>query len=101
MGKKPGILLKIHASGDRTVIALCDAELIGKTLQEGKLHVKITAAFYRGEELPEEKMRQILEGATSINAVGKRAIALIKKLGMITEENTIIIAGVPHAQITA
>ena len=90
--------LKIHKAGpDREVVALCDKELIGKKLSEGNIELNVSEKFYKGEELPDDKMAEILNNAQNVNILGKKSIAFAIKLGIITQENVLMIQGVPHA----
>lgn len=90
--------IKIHKAGpDREVVALCDKELIGKKFSEGNIEIIASEKFYKGEELPEDKMAEILKNAKNVNIFGKKSIAFAIKLGVISSENVIMIQGVPHA----
>lgn len=92
--------IKIHNTGGRIVIAVADKELIGKTLEENNLELKITERFYKGEEKTEEEIIKILKEATNINLVGKKAINAALKAGIISKENILTIQNIPHAQYT-
>ena len=49
------ILVKIHQDfrkKERQVFAICDSNLIGKTLNDGKHKIEITERFYKGIEFP-------------------------------------------------
>ena len=90
--------LKIHKAGpDREVVSLCDKELIGKKLSEGNIEINVSEKFYKGEELPEDQIVEILKNAKSVNILGKKSIAFAIKLGILNEENVLMIQGVPHA----
>ena len=90
--------IKIHDAGDgRAVVALCDKELIGKKLSEGNIELNVSEKFYKGEELPEDEISEILKNAQNVNILGKKSIAFAIKLGIITQENVLMIQGVPHA----
>lgn len=91
--------LKIHKMGHQEVVALCDEELIGKTLEEKKFQLKVSESFYKGEELSEDKIIDVLKFKSNINIVGKKSIELALKIGIISKENIIKIKGVPHAQV--
>ncbi len=94
---KSGILIKIHESAGKKIIAVADKELIGKKLEEGERCLDITERFYKGEEKTEEEVLKILKESANINLVGKKAISLGIKAGIITEDCVITIKGVPHA----
>jgi hypothetical protein len=91
--------LKIHKSGDSTIVALCDRELIGKTLKEGNITVTITEDFYKGELISQEKAIDILSGATNINIFGKKAVSCAIECGVVDKNNVKIINEVAHAQV--
>ncbi len=95
------IFLKIHADAidpSRTIISICDSDLIGKKFEEGKRQLDITERFYKGETKTEDEIIKILENASNINIVGKESISLALKLKIINKENIIKIQGIPHAQ---
>ena len=91
--------IKIHKARHGDVVAVCDEDLLGKTLEEGKYHLRISEHFYKGEKKDVKFIEHILLGADNINLIGKEAIALGLKLKIITKEHSNVIAGVPHAQV--
>ena len=93
-----GVLVKVHTSHDRSVISACDKTLLGKTLRQGKLVITVSKHFYGGEERPDEDVIEILRHAPNANIIGKKAIALALRAGLIVQENVSTIKGVPHAQ---
>ncbi len=92
------ILVKIHKTKFRDVIAVCDSSLIGKKFEENGLQLDITERFYKGEAMPEEKIIIILENAENVNIVGEESMKLGIKAGIIIKENILTIEGIPHAQ---
>lgn len=93
--------VKIHKAQHGDVVAVCDEELIGKTIKDKKHTVTISEQFYKGERMKEQAVIMILKDAKNINLIGKKTIALGLKIGVITRENVVMIAGVPHAQAVA
>lgn len=94
--------LKIHATGqrfnNRFVIAVCDENLLKKTLEEGNLSLTVSEHFYKGEKRNEQEVVSILKDATNVNLIGEESVAAGIKAGIISEGNIIRILGVPHAQ---
>ena len=45
------ISLKIHLSGNKKVIAICDYELLGKKFEEDSLQLNLNERFLKGELL--------------------------------------------------
>ncbi|MBU3940965.1 MAG: DUF424 family protein [Nanoarchaeota archaeon] len=91
--------VKFHIKGDRTVVAICDEDLIGKTLEDKKAYIKVTKRFYKGEKKKEKEVAVILQEATNINIIGKKSIAFAIKQGVLDKEAVRKIKGMPHAQI--
>lgn len=92
--------LKIHKSY-RTVVALCDSNLIGKKFEEKIYQLHITENFYNGEEINKEEAiktlrKQAMEDAT-FNIAGEEAIKTALEAGIIQEGNIGRIHNIPYA----
>jgi len=91
----------------RRVLALCDAALLGKSFEEGKvvLDLKVNASFYKGEKVGEKEAEKMLKNAledsrSSLNVVGEKSVACLRKvLPSLDEKSVKKVAGVPHAQV--
>jgi hypothetical protein len=92
-------VFKVHKHGNDTFLAFADSELIGKTLKHGDHAVSVSAEFYGGDEADEKAIEELLKSATVINAIGKRAVGLLISEGLVKENETVKVDGVPHAQI--
>jgi uncharacterized protein len=94
------MLLKIHNSY-RTVIAICDKELLGKTFEEGKREITLNPHFFEGEEKTEQEILQAIENGaysdSTFNIVGKRSIETALKAGLIKHEGIFKIKDIPIA----
>jgi hypothetical protein len=95
------LLMKVFKSKNEKIVAVCDAELIGKVLREGELVLNLDkyASFYRGEETDELAVEKELLTATSINLVGHKATGIAKRMRLVKESDIITIQKVPHVQI--
>lgn len=91
--------LKIHKSSGSTIIALCDRELIGKTLKEGNLTVTISEDFYKGKIISEEDAIDLLSKASNVNIFGEKAVSCAVRCGAVNKDNVKIINEVAHAQV--
>ena len=96
------ILIKIHKSY-RWVVALCDSDLIGKTLEQGKICLQITERFFKGDEYEPPKLKEIIHDCLVEDAtfyiVGEKSVKLAKYLEIIDEKGIKNINGVPFALI--
>ncbi len=92
------MLVKIHNSY-RDVVAVCDSNLIGKRLEEGKFQLNIKEDFYKGDEKTIDEVKDIIinfqEKDATFNIVGKNSVALAIEAGLISKESVKEIGGVP------
>jgi uncharacterized protein len=81
------------------VLACCDKELIGKTLEDKKIFLEVNQKFYGNKEITKKELQKALEEAQNINLLGKKSVntAIEKKIA--EKEDVIEIKGVPHLQI--
>jgi len=96
------MFIKIHKSC-RTLVALADADLIGKKFDEGKRQMDVRENFYKGSKVNEEEAInmlkiQAMEDAT-FNIVGKKSIDAAIKAGIITRKGIATIKGIPFALV--
>ncbi|HEY7587490.1 MAG TPA: DUF424 family protein [Thermoplasmata archaeon] len=91
------IRMKIYTRGRETLVAAADEDLLGKTFHEGRFKIEV-GKFYEGERVTEESFLSQLRLATIGNFVGKETVEAARKAGFVSEEGTIWIEGVPHAQ---
>jgi len=66
-----------------SIVNVCDSELIGRTLVEGKLKMHISKDFFGGELVGEEEATKIIKESAMISLAGERSvnIALANRLG--------------------
>lgn len=97
--EEKNIYIKEYDYGSGILVAICDAELVGKSFEENGLHLTISAAFYKGEIATEREVVRSLKHATIANLVGERAIKCALDHHFIEERNILLVEGVPHAQM--
>lgn len=91
------ILVKIHRSGNSSIVCLCDSNLIGKKFSGGDLNINVSKRFYGGEEIDESKIVEILKECNNLNVVGKESIGFALKCKKIYKRSIIKIKNIPHA----
>jgi hypothetical protein len=85
---------------DRNVLlAICDAEILGRTLCEGKIVFHVKEDFYKGAKVNVEEAVSMIENSTIVNMVGKNVVKKAVQRGYVHPEAVLNIEGVPHAQI--
>ena len=87
----------------RDVVVICDKELLGKNFEEGKFQLDIKENFYKGKEVNEGEVMEIIkkmsaEDAT-FNIVGEKSTNAALKAGIISKEEIRKIKGVPFAMV--
>jgi len=93
--------LKVHENPQGRVVAVCDKELIGKILDDGKTHMDLDKYrnFYIGEKIGENELKEKLGDFNSANLVGKKAVGVAISIGVAGEEDILYIKKVPYIQI--
>ena len=92
------MLVKIHKKDNRTIVSVCDKDILGKLLEENGKQLDLRGEFYKGEEKSIEETGDLIRNADGVNLVGKEAVNLGLQEGVIGTENIITIKGIPHAQ---
>lgn len=92
--------LKLHETPDGRIAALCDSELIGRVLSDGKRHLDLEehSAFYVGEKVSRELAIEALRSSENANIVGKKSLSAAKEAGLDVSAS-VEISGVPHLQV--
>jgi hypothetical protein len=85
--------------GRDIVVAVCDAELLGKTLKGGKTPFVVSERFYKGTLCDLTEAIEAICRATIVNIVGKKIVKAAIEKRMIRESAVIYIGETPHAQI--
>jgi len=81
------------------VLAVCDKELLGKTLKSEKIEFTVYESFYSGFPIEEEELVELIAEHCNVNLVGKKCVSTAQGKGLLNESSIIFIEGVPHAQI--
>ena len=80
---------------------MCDSDLVGKKFEEGKKQLDVRENFYGGDELDEERVRQMISfersNDSTFNIVGEEAVRLAIQMELISEGNVGKVDGVPFA----
>jgi hypothetical protein len=91
--------MKLRKIGNNILLSICDAEILGRTLREGKIVFQVTEEFYKGAEVELEEAIAMIENSTIVNIVGKNIVQKAVEKGYVHPDAIINIEGVPHAQI--
>jgi hypothetical protein len=93
------VYLNIKKIGGNVLLAVCDCDLLGRTLREGKIVFKIKDEFYNGRKATVDEAVGLISNSTIVNLVGKCCVEKAIEEGYVHPEAVLKIEGVPHAQI--
>tara|TARA_Y100000590_G_scaffold377493_1_gene443739 strand:- start:2295 stop:2591 length:297 start_codon:yes stop_codon:yes gene_type:complete len=87
--------VKIVSRNGNTMLNMCDSELLGKTISDGKLVMKISKNYYHDQFVEQEEAKDLLKKSNNINLVGNETILLSLELGIGTEQAVKLIDKIP------
>jgi hypothetical protein len=93
------VYLKLKQIDKNVVLAICDVELLGKTLHEGKITFKVKDEFYNGGKVNVDEAISMIKNANIVNLVGKCCVEHAIKKGYVHPDAVLAIEGIPHTQI--
>jgi len=93
--------LRVHENEAGPIVAVCDRELIGRILEEGKVHMDLDKyrEFYIGKQAGEDDVKNALKEFSSANLVGKKAVGVALSLELAASEDVMYINETPYIQI--
>jgi uncharacterized protein len=91
--------MNLKKIGRNVLLCMCDADILGKTLREGKIVFRVKESFYNGRRVAIEEAIDLIEDSTIVNMVGKHVVKKAIDRGFVHPEAVLSIEGIPHAQI--
>jgi hypothetical protein len=92
------VSMKTMRHGRDTLVAVCDIELLGKTLKGGDYPFVVSVRFYGGNPATLEEAIEAMEKATICNIVGKKIVKAAIDAILVQEAAVIYYGDIPHAQ---
>ena len=93
------VYVKTVTQGRDRLVAVCDEEILGKTLEGGKVPFKVSEGFYKGTLGEVDEAIAAMKQATICNLVGKKIVEAAIDCNMVHERAVIYFGDIPHAQI--
>jgi hypothetical protein len=93
------VYVNLKQIGKNVLLAICDADILGKTLCEGKIVFKVKEEFYNGGRVTIEEAVDMISNSTIVNMIGKHCVEKAIERGYVHPEAVLNIEGIPHAQI--
>ena len=91
--------MNVRRWGQHTLLATCDAELLGKILRDGRIVFEVREEFYKGLKVSVDEAIDLMRQSTIVNMVGQRIVERAIEEGLVHPEAVLKISGIPHAQI--
>ena len=99
MRRLEGVYVKTIRQGRDTLVAVCDADILGKTLEGGRVPFIVSERFYGGTLCDLTEALEAMGKASIVNIVGKRIVEAAIECNIVQEAGVIYLGDVPHAQI--
>ncbi len=93
----PEVYANIVRQGANVMIAVCDAELLGKKLRDKKRVFDVSECFYKGQRMSVEEAIELAKRCTAANLVGKNTVEHAISEGIVHPDAVLLILDVPHA----
>lgn len=94
--------VKLHKSS-RTVVAICDENLLGKKFTEGIKQLDVAESFYKGEKHTKLEVLSIMKyefkSSSTFNIVGKESIETAIEAGIIEKDEFSKVKNIPFTLI--
>lgn len=86
--------------GRQVLLAVCDADLLGKTFHEDSGMVfEVKEDFYKGFKTNIEEAVDLMEKSNIVNMVGSNIVKKAIEKGYVHPEAVVTVCGILHAQI--
>ncbi len=81
------------------VVAVCDADLLGRVLREGDSVIDLDKyrSFYEGEPVEAAQLKELLDGKSNLNVVGEKSVAALG--GLVDSSCVKRVQGIPILQV--
>jgi hypothetical protein len=94
--------IKIHKSY-RNVVAMCDADIVGKYFDEDKRQLDLRENFFKDKKVDHEEailmLQQLSNEDSTFNIVGKKSVQAAIDAGLITSDSVDTIDNIPFTLI--
>jgi hypothetical protein len=91
--------MNLKKIGRNVLLAICDVEVLGRTLRNEKIVFRVKEDFYKGRKVNLEEAVCMIENCSIVNMVGRNIVKRAIEKGFVHPEAVLNIDDVPHAQI--
>ncbi len=93
------VYANIKRRGRHVLLAICDADLLGKTFREGDIVFAVREEFYKGLKVDADEAVNLISQSTIVNMVGENIVGRAIERGFVHPQAVLKVSGIPHAQI--
>lgn len=93
------VYVKVRKWGQNVLLAICDADILGKTFRDGGIVFEVEEEFYKGVKTSIEEAITLMDHATIVNLVGCGIVEKAVEKGYVHSDAVLKICGTMHAQI--
>ena len=87
---------RVHRKGDEVVLAVCDEDVIGTTLEGDGRRIVVHETFFKGSSVDEETLVEWMKSARSMNIIGNQAVDVAVRAGYADPEDVFEVGGVRY-----
>nr|WP_321170459.1 DUF424 family protein [Halobaculum sp. DT92] len=95
-------MLTRRETPEGTLVAVCDADVLGETFENGAVSLEVEEAFYGSDDAEPADADAVVAGlydADTANLVGEHCVGVAVEEGIIDEERVLDVGGTLHAQL--
>ena len=93
------VFIKTVVQRRDVLVAVCDEEILGQTLNGGRVPFKVSEGFYKGTLGDIDEAIAAMKQGTICNLIGKNIVEAAIERKMVHERAVIYFGDIPHAQI--
>jgi hypothetical protein len=82
-----------------TLVNICDEELVGKTVTDGKLNMHLSKDYFGGNVTNGNMVLLLMKNSSIVNLVGSRAVSMAIENRLAAKEAVRVIDRVPFLMI--
>ena len=95
----PDLLLNERETPKGQLVAVCDADVLGESFENGDVSLTVEPGFYDGPTAKPQTVLDSLVDCDVANLVGTRAVGLAIDQGLVDEDSVLEFDGTRHAQL--
>jgi hypothetical protein len=92
-------LLTERDTDEGLLVAVCDADILGDTFENGSVSLTVNEEFYGGDRADETAVIASLRAAEVANVVGEHAVSVAIEAGVVDDGAVLEVGATRHAQL--